>query len=152
MTMEGQIQNTPKKVAVDQFNPEIDNIRAVSNFSATALSAHTILTSATIQIAAVGASNQVKLHMENMQIANEEFTWLTVEVRDGGFTGRRLFGPWTIQAGQQVNFSKDDLRGRAALSSIEAVILSSPRNPPVSNAGVIFNVGVTVERLDLRDN
>mgnify|MGYP001561409123 CR=1 FL=1 len=129
----------------------IDTLRATSNASAIALSAHTLLTSATITVLSSIASNIVRVHLRNIQMRNnEQSAWLRIEWRDGGFTGRRLFGPITLQPDTEVFFNAKDLEGRAALSSIDLVILSSNASPPVSN-GITANVGFLVERLDYNE-
>lgn len=128
---------------------EIDRFRASSSASATALSAHTILTSAGVAIVTVGTSNQIRMKLENAQFRNQEpQSTLTLELRDGAITGNRLLGPFDVPPGQMVRFDAKEVFGRGATSSFLLQVLSGTVGAnPVSN-GAIAVIGFTVERLD----
>lgn len=136
----------------DGLGTPYDLFRASSSATGQAQSAHTILTSAGVSLVAVGASNQVRLKMLNLQLRNNQNQWLTVEIRDGLITGLRLFGPVTINPGSDLKFGPDDLMGRGATSAIIMQIVSGAvTGVTMVSGGVIATVGFVPERLDYHE-
>ena len=149
--MPEQQEIIPKKLVGRELLTPLDTFRGTSNASITLNSGATILTSATQDVVAVTLSNLAAIRMLNIHMVNNERTaWMTIEFRDGTFLGRRLAGPFTIQPASERFIEPHYLVGRAALSSIAAVVRSAgipSGQPPVSN-GVVINLGFTMESLD----
>lgn len=151
--MDEQITTTLKNLVGREFLTQLDQFRAASNASATILSGQTILTSAAVDIVAVTLSNITRINPIGLHMVNQErAAWLTVEFRDGGFLGRRLLGPMTINPSSERWVDPAQLVGKNAYSSWAGVILSAGTGAgqPVSN-GLIVNLSFVTEALDLRE-
>lgn len=95
-------------------------------------------------------SSPVRVRMLGLEMFNREIGWLEIEFRDGGETGGRVLGPYTLNGRASVTKSRDDLIGAYFTSSIHAVILSGYAAQPLSN-GVRANLRYVLEPTDYRE-
>lgn len=123
---------------------------AASSIIGVVLSAHTFGASGGLNIASVAASNQVRLRVSNLQIVNQETSYVLIEFRDGSNVGGRVFGPVRVGPLADRSFSRDELMGVAVTSSFNAQVVSGGVAFPVSN-GIFVRLGFIPEHLDYRE-
>mgnify|MGYP001564098837 CR=1 FL=1 len=92
-------------------------------------------------------SSPVKVRMLGLEMFNREVGWIELELRDGGETGGRVLGPYSLGGRAGVSKSKDDLIGAYFTSSVHAVVLSGFAAQPLSN-GIRVNLRFVLDPSD----
>ncbi len=151
MTMANGEQVYRQRELVDgNLQTKMAEFAAASSIIGQVLSAHTFGASGGLAIAAVGASNNVRLRIENVHISNREASYILIEFRDGSHVGPRVLGPVQVGPFADRGFTRDELMGVAVTSSFVAQAISGGVAFPVSN-GIFVRLGFVPEHLDFRD-
>lgn len=95
----------------------------------------------------VVSGSVVKVRPVNIEMRNEDSGWMEVEFRDGGWTGGRVAGPYTLQPKSERTILGDQLVGKYFTSSVFLAVLSGYTGQPLAN-GIKVNMGFVKEPLD----
>lgn len=103
---------------------------------------------ASINLKAVSGPERLRLLNVDLQ-QFDVTTWLLIELRDGNIAaGTPIAGPWLVQPASERHIGPDELRGRYAVSSITAVVVSGGAGSPLST-GLRVKLSYLVDPTDL---